>query len=96
MSNSATETWRFVRLATVAGSLLALVRYNSDLSPDSTFGTEGKVTTDVGASDTAFAVAIHPDGKILAAGTSRSSGPSVFSRFAIARMELATGSVCHA
>jgi len=38
-----------------------------DLDP--TFGTGGKVTTDFGGgTDQAFAVALQPDGKIVAAG----------------------------
>jgi uncharacterized delta-60 repeat protein len=61
----------------VAGSALsaqgppdfALARYNSDGSLDGSFGSGGRVTTDFGGrSDNATAVAIQPDGKILAAG----------------------------
>jgi competence ComEA-like helix-hairpin-helix protein len=48
----------------------ALARYNSDGSLDSTFGTDGKVTTDFG---TAYRggladVVVQPDGKIVVAG----------------------------
>lgn len=47
----------------------ALVRYNTDGTLDSTFGASGRVTTDFnGTSDFATAVAIQPDGKIVAAG----------------------------
>jgi uncharacterized delta-60 repeat protein len=46
----------------------ALARYNSDGSLDSTFGSGGKVTTDFGGNDQAVAVAIQPDGKIVAVG----------------------------
>jgi uncharacterized delta-60 repeat protein len=48
----------------------ALVRYNSDGSLDTGFGTGGTVTTDIGTSslDIANAVAIQGDGKIVAAG----------------------------
>lgn len=51
-------------------SKFALVRYNTDGSLDSTFGTSGKVVTAIGTSadDEAFAVAVQPDGKIIAAG----------------------------
>jgi uncharacterized delta-60 repeat protein len=46
-----------------------LVRYNSDGSLDTSFGTGGIVLTDFfGSPDTAFDLAIQPDGKILAAG----------------------------
>jgi uncharacterized delta-60 repeat protein len=48
----------------------ALARYNSDGSLDASFGTGGKVTTDIGGnSDMANAVAIQRDGKIVVAGT---------------------------
>ena len=46
-----------------------IMRYNNDGSPDSGFGAAGKIATDVfGNDDGAFAVAIQPDGKIVAAG----------------------------
>ena len=49
----------------------ALVRYLADGSLDSTFGTAGKVETDLGANnlDQANAAVLQPDGKIVAAGT---------------------------
>ena len=47
----------------------ALVRYNTDGTPDTTFGTDGTVTTDLGGSDYAPAVALQPDGRIVAAGS---------------------------
>ena len=46
----------------------ALARYNTDGSLDSGFGTGGKLTTDLGGHDSAAAVVIQPDGKIVAAG----------------------------
>jgi uncharacterized delta-60 repeat protein len=47
----------------------ALARYNTNGTLDSSFGTAGIVTTDFsGGDDGAFAVAIQPDGKIVAAG----------------------------
>lgn len=48
----------------------AVVRYNSDGSLDSSFGTGGIVTTSLGRDDDAWAVAVQDDGKIIAAGTS--------------------------
>jgi uncharacterized delta-60 repeat protein len=51
-----------------AGGDFALARYNADGSLDSTFGSSGKVTTDFGGFDAASAVAIQPDGRIVAAG----------------------------
>jgi uncharacterized delta-60 repeat protein len=46
-----------------------LVRYNPDGSLDRSFGTGGRVTTDFGSAlDTALAVTIQADGKIVAVG----------------------------
>jgi uncharacterized delta-60 repeat protein len=55
----------------------ALVRYNPDGSIDQSFGTSGVVLTDLGffSFDQARAVAIQPDGKIVAAGPSQALGP---------------------
>jgi uncharacterized delta-60 repeat protein len=63
-----------------------LARYNSDGTLDSSFGTGGKVETLFVANqaDSAFALAIQPDGKIVAVGD---TGVSSFSGtvFAVAR-----------
>jgi uncharacterized delta-60 repeat protein len=48
-----------------------LVRYNSDGSLDSSFSGDGMLTTDIGSTDIANAVAVQADGKILLAGYSR-------------------------
>ena len=49
----------------------ALVRYNTDGSLDTSFDSDGKVTTAIGSgTDQAFSVAIQSDGKIVAAGYS--------------------------
>ena len=51
------------------GKSFALTRYNADGSLDASFGTGGKVVTSFGSqSDTAYALAIQPDGKIVAGG----------------------------
>jgi len=55
----------------------ALARYNSDGSLDGTFGGDGMVTTNNAGYDyydKAYAVAIQPDGKIVAAGSSGVAG----------------------
>jgi uncharacterized delta-60 repeat protein/uncharacterized repeat protein (TIGR01451 family) len=67
-------------LAFVSGNAdFALARYNPDGSLDPTFDTDGKVTTDFGASgDNAFGVAIQADGKIVAAGSAIVSGNREF------------------
>jgi uncharacterized delta-60 repeat protein len=67
---------------------IALARYNTNGTLDSTFGTGGKVTTAFvagdpqRANDAAFAVVIQPDGKIVTAGF---SGVPFSERFAVAR-----------
>jgi uncharacterized delta-60 repeat protein len=55
----------------------ALVRYNADGTEDSSFGSGGKVLTDVtaGNNDRAEKVALQPDGKILIVG---STGNALF------------------
>jgi uncharacterized delta-60 repeat protein len=45
-----------------------LARYNRDGSLDGTFGTTGRVTTNIDGDDEAQAVALQPDGKIVVAG----------------------------
>lgn len=66
----------------------ATIRYNTDGSLDTTFGTNGKVSTVFGTAgstnDTANAVAIQNDGKIVVAGLSYLQTPGV-SRFAALR-----------
>lgn len=55
---------------TGASTDFELVRYQRDGAIDTTFGTDGKVTTAVSTgSDVANAVAIQPDGKIIVAGS---------------------------
>jgi uncharacterized delta-60 repeat protein len=66
----------------------AVVRYNSDGSLDSGFGTGGKVTFDYANSlDYAEALALHADGKIVVAG--ESAAPTY--AFAIARLDGSSG-----
>lgn len=53
----------------VVGSDFAVARYTRSGAPDPSFGTGGLVITDVtGGSETSFAVAVLPGGKIVAAG----------------------------
>src|ERR1051325_1610772 len=52
------------------GGNYLLLRYNADGSPDTGFGLDGFLTTDFGGFDQAEAVAIQPDGRIVAAGSS--------------------------
>ena len=58
-------------VAGVSNNDFALARYNTDGSLDTSFGTAGKVTTDLGTNiDYAYEVAIQSDGRIVLAGTS--------------------------
>jgi len=72
---------------TVLTSVFALARYNTNGNLDTTFGNGGIVTTAIGATDdTAQAVVIQPDGKIVAAGNSdASTSDSSAYRFALVR-----------
>jgi uncharacterized delta-60 repeat protein len=66
----------------------ALARYNADGSLDDSFGGDGKVTTGFAddSSDTARALVLQPDGKLVVAGSSTSSDiPFIGSVFALAR-----------
>jgi uncharacterized protein (TIGR03437 family) len=69
----------------VAGSINApnppeflIIRYNGNGSLDTSFGNGGMVTTDFGAADFAYTIALQPDGKIVAAGVSQASSNSKF------------------
>jgi uncharacterized delta-60 repeat protein len=53
---------------TVDCAEIALARYDADGSLDGTFGLGGRVTTPVGTTAGALALALQPDGKLLAAG----------------------------
>jgi uncharacterized delta-60 repeat protein len=65
-------------VAGYSSSNFAVARYNSDGSLDTSFDSDGWVITNVGSTDRAFAIAIQPDGKIVAAGYSNND-------FAVAR-----------
>ncbi len=51
--------------------VITLTRYNTNGSLDNSFGNAGIVTTSIGTSSGAFAIAIQADGKIVAAGGSQ-------------------------
>ena len=61
---------------------IALARYNRAGSLDRSFGGDGKVTTAIGSSSSASAVAVQANGKIVAAG---SAGVPPDSTFAVTR-----------
>jgi uncharacterized delta-60 repeat protein len=67
----------------------AVTRRNADGSRDMTFGEGGIVTTQFGFYESAVAVAIQPDGRILAAGSviQPDGGGNSISHFAMARYQ---------
>jgi uncharacterized delta-60 repeat protein len=69
-----------------AKSDFVLLRYNSDGSLDSSFGTDGKVVTDLGPQiEEADSLVIQPDGKILVVGTMGTTGANPGSDLALVR-----------
>jgi uncharacterized delta-60 repeat protein len=69
---------------TNGGNALAIARYNNNGSLDATFGTGGRVILQ--SIQNPKAMAIQPDGKIIAAGTAPHTGPPPFAEnFALAR-----------
>jgi uncharacterized delta-60 repeat protein len=55
---------------TASDNDFAVVRYNADGSPDTSFDTDGKVTTSVATFDDVHGVALQADGKIVVVGSS--------------------------
>ena len=70
-----------------ADSNLAVVRYNSNGSLDTTFSTDGKATITFGGPQEGFGVAIQSDNKIVIVGK---SGNSVDSNFLVVRLNAVT------
>jgi uncharacterized delta-60 repeat protein/LPXTG-motif cell wall-anchored protein len=60
----------------------AVLRYNANGTLDTSFGTNGITTTNLGSYDTGYSMALQADGKILVAGQ---TGPFNASNFAIVR-----------
>lgn len=66
---------------------IAIARYNADGSLDTSFGSGGKVTTQISTNDSkSFSMSIQPDGKIVVAGHNRSTPVSTL-RFAVVRYQ---------
>ncbi|MGH9267957.1 MAG: hypothetical protein ACRD0D_07255, partial [Acidimicrobiales bacterium] len=65
----------------------ALARYNPDGTLDASFGGDGTVTTDIGAGsgDAATALAVDPEGRLVAGGGSTALKIGSPARFALAR-----------
>lgn len=76
-------------VAAGSSSDFALARYDTDGTLDSSFGQSGKVTTPMGTGiDAALALAVQPDGKLVAAGYgSTGSGAEVDTVLALARYD---------
>ena len=68
---------KLVALGTSVGHF-ALVRYRPDGSLDTDFGANGRVVTTFGASEFANALALQPDGRLVAAGGSNTAGDRDF------------------
>ncbi len=64
-----------------------LARYQPNGTLDPSFGTGGRVTTQIGSGDAAFDVALQSDGKIVAAGTSQATSTAPL-KFALIRYKL--------
>jgi uncharacterized delta-60 repeat protein len=72
------------RAGAAVGGDFGLIRLNADGTPDSTLGNAGVVTLDMGSSfDSAYAILVQSDGKIILGGETSRSGTS--SDFALAR-----------
>ena len=72
---------------TLGGTDFLTMRYNSDGSPDISFGTDGQVTTNIRTSDFGIAIALQPDGRIVLAGTSTNTHDNDFD-WVVARYEV--------
>ena len=69
------------------GCLFALARYNTDGSLDASFGSGGKVVTDLaGSNEQINSVAIQDDGRIVVAGSEYNASEGAYD-FALARYE---------
>lgn len=71
------------------GTNFGLARYNGDGSLDASFGSGGKVITKFGGVDYAGALALQPDGKIIAAGSAARPGQA--SSFGLVRYNRSGG-----
>ena len=78
---------KIIAVGSASNRDFAIARYDNDGSLDPGFGSGGKVTTDFfGNTDVALAVALQPDGKIIAAGRTRVAGTNFeLFDFAVAR-----------
>ena len=83
-----TQRWEIIVAGTSGSNAgdFALARYNSDGTLDSSFGTNGKVTSDFfGDEDVASAMILLPDGRVVVAGYAETSNSKRV--FALARYQ---------
>jgi len=73
-----------------SGGGFAVIRFRSDGSVDSSFGTGGRVVTPFGMADQGFDATVQPDGRIVAFGTSDPTTSGSARDLAVARY-LGTG-----
>ncbi len=71
---------------------VVLARFQPDGSPDATFGPAGKIVTDVGGRDQAFALVRDPDSKLVVVGTTHRGG---FDDIMLARYLVAVQAASH-
>ncbi len=71
----------------VGEDYFTLVRYNVDGSIDNTFGSGGRVINNFGGRSQIFSIALQPDGKIVAGGTSADTIKRI-SDFTIVRYQI--------
>jgi uncharacterized delta-60 repeat protein len=71
------ETDGKITLITSSNGDFTVIRYNADGQLDSTFGTNGIVSTDFGGTEHAAAIAIAPNGDIVVAGTTDATSGTV-------------------
>jgi uncharacterized delta-60 repeat protein len=74
-----------ILVATGTNGDIVLLRYNNDGSPDTKFGSGGRVITDISNLDSAAAIALQMDGKIVVAANANVGVFNADSDFAVVR-----------
>ena len=77
---------KIVAAGTVNNTDFAVARYNANGTADNSFGTNGKVITDLGNFEDAKSVVIQTDGKVVVAGNTQTGNyPNIQSKIAVVR-----------